>query len=98
MSQKVKEIEKKIQKYKPFLEEKYNVKEIGVFGSYIRGEEEEGSDLDILVDFKETVSFFDFVELENYLSDLLNMKVDLVMKSSLKPRIGKNIRKEVVYV
>ncbi|MFW5898409.1 MAG: nucleotidyltransferase family protein [Candidatus Saliniplasma sp.] len=92
------EIENKLKKHKPVLEEKYKVKDIGVFGSYVRGEEKEESDVDILVDFNETVSLFDFIELENYLSDMLDRKVDLVMKSALKPRIGRNIKKEVVYV
>jgi hypothetical protein len=82
------------------LKEKYGVKEIGIFGSYLRGEAKEGSDLDVLVEFEPDirVSLLDFVELENYLSDLLGVKVDLVEKSALKPRIGRHILKEVVYL
>ncbi len=98
MKKKIKDIEDTLERHKPMLKEKYSVKEIGVFGSYVRGEEKEGSDVDILVDFHETISLFDFVALEEYLSDLLGVKVDLVMKSALKPRIGRNIKREVVYV
>ena len=74
------------------------MKSIGVFGSYIRGEEKEKSDLDILVEFEEPVSLLKFIELENYLSDSIGVKVDLVMKSALKPRIGKRILEEVVNI
>ena len=93
----IKEILKKHEKE---LKEKYGIKEIGIFGSYLRGEAKEESDLDILVEFKPDakISLLDFVELENYLSDLLEVKVDLVEKSALKPRIGKGILGEVVYV
>jgi len=82
------------------LKEKFKVKSIGVFGSYIRGEEKKGSDLDILVEFEESarLSLLDFIGLENYLSEELGVKVDLVEKSSLKPRIGKHILEEVVYL
>ncbi|MBU1159895.1 nucleotidyltransferase domain-containing protein, partial [Patescibacteria group bacterium] len=58
------------------------------------------SDLDILVEFDESASFglFKFIEMENYLSDQLGIKVDLVMKDSLKPRIGEVILKEVITI
>jgi hypothetical protein len=80
------------------LKKRYGIKEIGVFGSYVRGEE--GSDLDILVEFEEDtrISLLDFVGIEIYLSDLLGVKVDLVEKSALKPRIGRHILAEVVYL
>jgi len=80
------------------LKEKYGVKEIGIFGSYVSGEYKEKSDLDILVEFEEDakIGLLKFVNLENYLSDLIGVKVDLVEKSALKPRIGKNILREVI--
>ncbi|MEM2864272.1 MAG: nucleotidyltransferase family protein [Candidatus Bathyarchaeia archaeon] len=83
---------------KPSLKEEFNVKSIGIFGSYIRGEEKRGSDLDILVEFEDSadLSLLDFIELENYLSAELGVRVDLVEKSTLKPRIGKRILEEVV--
>jgi len=82
------------------LREKYGIKEIGVFGSYMRGEQKKGSDIDILVEFypDAEMDLITFVELEEHLSDLLGVEVDLVMKSALKPRIGKHILKEVVYI
>ena len=79
--------------------EKFGVKEIGIFGSYVRGEQEEGSDVDILVEFKEGYKTFDnYMDLKFYLEELLGLKVDLVSKSALKPRIKPHILREVVYV
>jgi uncharacterized protein len=91
-------IKRKLATYKPILTEKYKVKEIGIFGSYVRGEQKQKSDLDLLVAFTESISLLDFIHLENELSVLLGIKVDLVMKSALKPRIGKHILEEVVPV
>ncbi|MEK6527654.1 MAG: nucleotidyltransferase family protein [Nitrospirota bacterium] len=83
---------------KTYLKEKYKIKEIGIFGSYVRGEQSKTSDLDILVDYEEIPSLFELVELQDYLSDILQVKVDLVMKSGLKPRIGKHILEEVALI
>jgi uncharacterized protein len=91
-------IKRKLATYKPILTEKYKVKEIGIFGSYVRGEQKQKSDLDLLVAFTESISLLDFIHMENELSVLLGIKVDLVMKSALKPRIGKHILEEVVPV
>lgn len=82
----------------PGLAERYQVKSLGVFGSYVRQEQCIDSDLDLLVTFYEPPSLLKFIELENYLTDLLGIKVDLVMKSALKPRIGERILSEVVPV
>lgn len=78
------------------LREKYSVIYLGIFGSYIRGEQTKDSDLDILIQFDQKPGLLKYIELENYLSDLLGIKVDLVMKSALKPNIGKRILNEVV--
>jgi len=96
----VDEIKRLLKKYEREMEEKYGVRKIGVFGSYVREEQKKGSDIDILVEFypQAEMDLIKFVELEEYLSDLLGIKVDLVMKSALKPRIGKRILKEVVYI
>jgi hypothetical protein len=83
---------------KPEVEEKFKVKRIGFFGSYVRGEQKDTSDLDILVDFYEPISLFRFVELEDFLSQQLGVKVDLVMRDALKPRIKDNILNEAIYV
>jgi len=94
------EIKSILKKHEKRLKEKYKIKEIGIFGSYVRGEARESSDVDILVEFEPDarISLLDFVELENYLSDILGVKVDLVEKSALKPRIGKQILSEVIYI
>lgn len=80
------------------IKENYSVKEIGIFGSYLRNEQNINSDLDVLVEFDRTPGLIKFLELEEYLTDLLKIKVDLVMKTSLKPSIGKRILNEVEYV
>jgi predicted nucleotidyltransferase len=80
------------------LKEKFLVKKIGVFGSYLRGEQRKNSDIDILVEFYEEPGLIKFLSLENYLSEILKVKVDLVMKNSLKPNIGKQILSEVIYI
>jgi len=82
----------------PSLAEQYNVATMEVFGSYVRHEQRKNSDLDILVTFNKPPSLFKFVRLENHLSDVLGVKVDLVMKDSLKPAIGKNILREAIHV
>lgn len=82
----------------PALAEQYNVVSLEVFGSYVRHEEKKNSDLDVLITFSKPPSLLKFVRLENHLSDTLGVKVDLVMKDSLKPAIGKNILREVVPV
>ena len=71
---------RKLHEMLPELKEKYHVSYLGIFGSYIRGEQKPGSDLDILVEFSKTPTIFKFVNLENYLSEALGIKVDLVMK------------------
>ena len=83
---------------KAYLAETYHVGSIGIFGSCRRGEEHEGSDVDILVEFSEVPGIFGFLRLEQYLSELLGRKVDLVEKNALKPRIGRRIQNEVIYV
>lgn len=94
------EMKKILKENEPILKDKFEVKEIGIFGSWIRGEQKKDSDIDILIDFEPEakISLLDFVGLENYMSDLLGAKVDLVEKLALKPRIGKHILREVVYL
>ena len=80
----------------PILGRRFHVEYLGLFGSYVQGTPRENSDLDILVECSETPSLFEFIELEGYLSHLLVVKVDLVMKGTLKPLIGRRILSEVV--
>lgn len=81
-----------------FLQSTYYVKSIGVFGSVARGDNTEGSDIDILVEFSEPIGFFKFIELEDFLSEILGEKVDLVTKEALKEAIKEGILNETVYV
>lgn len=90
------EIKEIIGREKPHLSREYGVSEIGIFGSFVRGEAKGKSDLDVLVSFDEPISLLEFMGLEEHLGKCLGMKVDLVMKSALKPNIGKNILREVV--
>ena len=78
----------------PTLKSDFNVESLEVFGSYVRNEQKPKSDLDILVTYKKSPDLLEFIELENYLSDLFGVKVDLVMRSALKPNIGKRILSE----
>ena len=80
----------------PELRERYKVQSLGVFGSRLRGDQRTRSDLDVLVEFSEPPSFFEFLDLQDHLAALLGVKVDLVMKSALKPTIGRQILREVV--
>ena len=91
-------LEKILKEHKEELKRRYKIREIGIFGSWVRGEERKGSDVDILVEFERPVDFFLFLELEEYISRLIGRKVDLVSKKALKPAIGKYILEEVVYV
>ncbi len=89
-------IKKLVAQHKPILKSKFNVKEIALFGSFVREENTKTSDVDILVDFSKAISFFQFIELEQYLKKIVGRKVDLVSKGALKPIIGKYILKEAV--
>ena len=82
----------------PMLAERYSMEKLEVFGSYVRSEQKKDSDLDVLVTFKEDPSLLTYIAIENYLSDLLGIKVDLVMKDSLKPKIGQQILREAIPV
>jgi len=80
----------------PELEKQYNVKTIGLFGSALRGDQSSKSDIDVLVEFHNPVGFFKFLELEEFLSEKLGGKVDLVSKKALKPEIGRILLAEAV--
>ena len=97
----MKEIDKiilKLKELKPELEKYYNVTELGVFGSFVRDEQTPDSDIDILIDYQEGTSILTLGGLQYRLSELFNKKVDIVMKKTLRKRIGKQILSEVIYV
>lgn len=82
----------------PVLETRYGVKRLGLFGSYVRGQQRRKSDIDLLVSFTHDIDLFEFLDLREFLEDRLRHKVDLVMESALKPAIGRRILAEVEYV
>jgi predicted nucleotidyltransferase len=94
------EITRTLQAQKPYLATEYGVTEIGVFGSYVRGEQRPNSDLDLLIELEEPprISLLGLVNLENYLSDLLGVKVQTAIKKNLKSRLEPYILQEVVMV
>ena len=76
---------------------KYGVKSIAVFGSVARNEATEGSDIDILVEFGQSVGLFEFVRIKTRLEKILNRPVDLVTPEALKKQLKEKILKEAVY-
>jgi uncharacterized protein len=94
------EIKVQLEKLKPLLREKYQIDTIGVFGSYSRGEQKPKSDVDILVTFVEPndIDLIDFIEIKQFLSRKLGVKVDLVKKSVIKPMIKDKILEETMYI
>ena len=85
-----------IKKLMPLLEKEYRIKSLGVFGSYAKGKQKKRSDIDILVEFEESPSLLKLVRLQNYISKALGTKVDIVLKKTLRPNIGRHILSEVV--
>jgi predicted nucleotidyltransferase len=94
------EIKQILEAQKEHLAAEYGVTIVGVFGSYVRGEQRRDSDVDILIELERPprISLIGLVELEHYLSDVLGMKVDLAIKKNLRKRIGERILSEVVPV
>ena len=94
----LKEVKKILIEHKEELYKKYSVKEIGLFGSLVRGEQKKSSDIDILVEFEEVPGLLKFIELELYFEKLLRKKVDLVRKKALRPELKDIILRETVYI
>jgi predicted nucleotidyltransferase len=82
----------------PALAERYSIRSLGVFGSYVRSTAAPDSDLDLLVEFTAPPTLFEFVRLQRQLSELAGVQVDLVMKKTLKPHIRGHILAEVIPV
>ena len=92
------DIKATLQRELPYLHEHYHVETLGVFGSYVRGEQTEESDLDVLVTYTKTPGLFDFVALKHHLEDLLGLKVDLGTRNAIKPHARPRILSEVELV
>lgn len=88
----------KLSNIKSELNKKYNVSELGLFGSFSRDDADEGSDIDIIVEYSSAISFFQVAELIEYLEKLFNKKIDLVRKKNIKQLLKKRILDEAIFV
>lgn len=91
------EIKNRLENHKPELMAKYHIKNIGLFGSIVRGDTTAKSDVDILVEFEKPIGL-DFVLLADELEEILGVKVDLVTPNAIKPRMFEYIKRDLVYV
>jgi predicted nucleotidyltransferase len=91
------EVKEVIEQHRQELEERFKVKNIAIFGSFARGEQNEESDVDILVEFKEPVGLL-FIHLADFLEEILQSKVDLVTKDGIKQNRRKYIMEDLIYV
>lgn len=92
------EIKKIIKQHRNVLADKYGVAVVGIFGSYVRGEQEQRSDIDLLADILRPISLLEMVGAEIYLSEVLEIKVDLVPKRSVREELRNNILEEAVNI
>jgi predicted nucleotidyltransferase len=90
-------IVEKLRNYKPELQRKYPISNLGVFGSYARGEATENSDIDIAVEISGPMGL-NFIAMANEIEDLFGIKVDVVPKRSIKPGYLPYVEKDIVYV
>jgi hypothetical protein len=91
------EIKTKLTVHKNRLSEKYHISKLSVFGSYARGDQQENSDLDLLVDFKENIGI-KIIDLADELEQIIGLKVDLISKNALKERYFMAIKKDLINV
>jgi predicted nucleotidyltransferase len=94
----LKEVITILSEHKEELKRRYKIKEIGIFGSFVRNEQRETSDVDILVEFEEVPDLLKFIEIERYLEMLLGLKVELVRKEVIRDELKPQILKEVINV
>jgi predicted nucleotidyltransferase len=91
-------IQQRLRQRQDLFRQQYRITEMGVFGSYARGEQTTASDVDVLVDYEQAPTLAQLVELRDYLSDLMGKKVDVVTKRGLKPRLRERVLAEIVYL
>lgn len=92
------EIETTLKEQMPFLQEQFKVKKMGIFGSIARGEQDEAGDVDILVQFSEPIGSINYLNLENYLSEILGIEVDLVLKMGLCYPVAQEVQREALFI
>jgi uncharacterized protein len=83
---------------KPIASSRYQAKEIGLFDSFVRGEQDTGSDIDVLVEFEEVADLFDLMGLTLYLEKELHRKVDVVSKRALREELRESVLREFLAV
>jgi len=91
----INKIRKKLEEKKDYIKKEFHIVEMGIFGSFIRGDQTSSSDIDILVVFeKGHKNFFNYMRLKYYLEELLGLQVDLIIKEAIKPRLRKDKKLE----
>jgi len=91
-------IQKILRDHEQILRDQYKVKILGIFGSYVRGDNREDSDLDVLVEFFKGASLLDHAGVQNYLTDLMGIKVDVVPKKNIRKELKDQILNETIYL
>jgi len=92
------EIKKTLRDNREAIGREYKAEIVGIFGSCVRGEQKEESDVDVLVRFRKGATLFDFVGLADFLEQKLDMKVGIVSERAIRPELKERILKEVVAV
>jgi len=92
------EIKNILEEHKEEIKQKYKIKEIGIFGSFTKGEQNKKSDIDILVKFEEVPDLLKFIEIERYILKILGKKVDLVRKETIRKELKKRILSEAIFL
>ena len=98
MKKSTNQISKILRDLNSFIQKEYKVSEMKIFGSYANKKNNSSSDLDLLVSFSETPSLLKFIELENFLSDKIGIKVDLVMEDSIKFQLRESILSSAIQI
>jgi predicted nucleotidyltransferase len=88
----------KLKELKPTITARYKVREISLFGSFVRGEQKESSDIDLLAEFDENADLFDLIGLELYLEDTFKRAVDIVPKQALRAELRETVLQQVVAI
>jgi len=92
----VEEIRNILQDSKDYFEEKYFVEKFLLFGSYAKNKQTLNSDIDLLVKFKQPIDFFEFIDLQDYISGLFNKRIDLGTVDGLKKFVKDQILREAI--
>ena len=98
MKKSLDEIKQILGKHRAILRDEHKIKNIAVFGSYVRGEQKKRSDLDLLAEFNGPIGLLDLIGAEQYLSKILKTKVDLIPKNDVCPELKAKILREAVTV